>query len=437
MAKKVKLKLPKSIMDFDPQDREEVIAVLREALELPKVKVLPRSTGDEHNMWERNGDGLLGEAEDDFYQELADPWAETMADLFIALGLDLEGVDTEKAFSNDFREWEALVKAKGHGRSKMSDLIKANKKKRTQFLKWVQDGKAFTKAQLNKIDKLLREDLPNYAKKAEELAVRAGFIGKIRNQAERENFETLGAYIDRFPKTIEASRKEGVVLTTKHADKEKRKGKTVKVLPLTEQEQEAVVHATHHAGDKLTEISGRHRAGVRQLVMTAKKERWNAQKLAQELFDKFGEHNRDWRRVAITELSFATNDAYLSGLEENERVIGMGSVKACKYCKQYVINKEFTVTHKVPKKDTYHTDMKQVWAGKTNYGRRVAEYRACIPMHPNCRCRWHRISRFYKAGDDGTVKRKTTAELIQEERAKRGLPPDPNIEAKLKEIRGE
>jgi hypothetical protein len=49
-------------------------------------------------------------------------------------------------------------------------------------------------------------------------------------------------------------------------------------------------------------------------------------------------------------------------------------------------------------------------------------------MHPNCRCRWHRISRFYKVGNDGKLNLKSTAELIQEEREKRGMKPDPNLQ---------
>lgn len=50
-------------------------------------------------------------------------------------------------------------------------------------------------------------------------------------------------------------------------------------------------------------------------------------------------------------------------------------------------------------------------------------------MHPNCRCRWHRISRFYKLGNNGKLERKSTVELINEERAKRGLAPDKELES--------
>lgn len=432
-----KLTLPKSLLDLNSKDRNEILAVLIQATQLPKTKQLPyRKGSDEHNMWERNVDPLMADAEDEFYQELATDELRRLLNLLEGLGLPIESDVFRKALEPAFYMWEdELVKAKDSGRTRMSDLIKkmanATREKAKQFMKWVQDGKALSKQDITKIDNTLYKNLPNYAKKAEDYMVRAGFIGKIRNQAERENFETLGAIIDRYPSTIQQATKEGVALTARQAQKEaKAKRKTIRVLPLTSREVESVKHASHHAGDKITEISERHMSAVRQMVIQAKRERWSSQQLASKLFDKFGDHNRDWRRVAITELSFATNDAYLSGIEEGETVIGMGAENACKHCKQYVIGKTFEVTHNPPSEDTYHGDMKQVWAGKSNYGRRVAEYRPAIPLHPNCRCRYHRISRFYKLGEHGKLELKSTAELINEERAKRGMKPDANLQTK-------
>lgn len=426
-----KLKLPHSLLNLSDKDRDEIVAVLLEASQLPKVQQLPfRAGGDEHNMWERNIDPLLAEAEDELYHELASAELATMINLCEALGLPVDGF--EKSIEPEYFVWEdELIKAKDSGRNRMSTFITnmANqaKAKVKKFMDWVQDGKALTKDQVKKVDSILSTNLPNYAKKAEDYMIRAGFIGKIRGEAEKNGFEVAGAIIDRFPQSIALAEKEGVVLTARQKAKAEKQGSKVTILPLTPRESEAVKHAIHHAGDKMTEISDKHQAGVRQLVIQAKRERWSAQQLASKLYDKYGEHNRDWRRVAITELALATNDAYLSGIEEGETVVGMGAENACKHCKQYVIGKTFTVTHKPPSEDTYHGDMNQVWVGKSNYGRRVAEYRPAIPMHPNCRCRWHRISRFYKVGDSGKLELKSTAELIQEERAKRGLEPDPNL----------
>lgn len=426
-----KLTLPKSLLELPAKDRDEIVAVLVEASKLPKTRTLStKHAGDEHNMWARNGDPLLGEAEDTLYADLLEAEAENMAKVFLELGLPVKGLDLKKSFGEDFIafEEELLLKSKDNGRNRMSKWIdKLAGENRARVKKWAEDGKALTRQELKKLDDLLSTKLPDYAKKAEDFMIRAGFIGKARRKGDQEDLNLLGAVIDRFPASIQASRDEGVVLTVRHKEKMEAAGHKVKVLPLTKRESEAIEHAALAAGDKMTEISERHRTGVRQLVIQAKRERWSAAQLAQKLFDKFGEHNRDWRRVAITELAFAHNDAFLAGCEEGATVIGMGALDACPHCKRLIIGKTFTVTHKVPKKENYKTDMDLVWVGKSNYGRRVPEYRAAVPLHPNCRCRYHVISRFYKVGDNGKLVLKSTAELIQEEREKRGMAPDPNL----------
>lgn len=431
-----KLILPKSLLELEDKDRDEIVAVLLQASQLPTVKQLPfRTDSDEHNMWERNVDTLMADAEDEFYEELAREELARMIQLMVGLGLPINPEQFEKSLEPEFHAFEdELLKAKDNGRQKITKLIaqmaEVTKAKTKKFMDWLQDGKAFKRDEMTKIIEHLAMNPKEYAKKAEAYMTRAGFIGKIRGEAERQNFEVLGAIIDKFPETVALGEKQGVELTARRAQQVAvQTGKTIKVLPLTPREAEGVKHAVHHAGDKITEISARHMSGVRQLVIQAKKERWSAQQLASKLFDKFGDHNRDWRRVAITELSFATNDAYLSGIEEGETVVGMGAQNACPHCKRYVIGKTFTVTHNPPSEDTYEGDMKQVWAGKSNYGRKVAEYRPAIPMHPNCRCRWHRISRFYRMGENGKLELKTTAELIQEEREKRGLGRDPKLDS--------
>jgi hypothetical protein len=423
-----RITLPKSLLELTQEDRDGIIAVLLEASHLPKEKVLPhRMEGDEHNIWARNGDELMADAEDELWQELALHEAKSILEVMHYLGLDTlhlrdELMDmVDKSFEPEFHAFE-------------DTLIKA-KQKASDFGKWVQDGKALSRHQLKTIEDILKRDLPNYAKVAERFVTRSAFIGKIRGEAEKQGFETLGAILDRVPPTITLGEKQDVVLTLREKVSAEAKGRKVTIMPLTPREAEAVRHASLHAGDKITEISSKHMAGVRQLVIQAKKERWSAQELASRLFDKFGDQNRDWRRVAITELAFASNDAYLSGCEEGDTLIGMGAVGACKHCQNLIIGKQVTFRSKRPENGSYTTDTKEVWVGKTNYGNRVSEYVSAIPLHPHCRCRWHRISRFYKLGADGKLVLKDTAELINEERAKRGLAPDKALEGVSSEDR--
>lgn len=419
----LRIKLPKDIAGLPEGDRDEIVDRLVYALSLPKMIDTLRGDEDEHDMWARSSDPLQGDAEDELYAVLNAWNVAMMADVVGALGIyeEWRSAHLHKSF-----EGEELLKAKGK-KPTLKELIDASKAKRDKFLAYLQEMNPFSKAQMKKLDNLLKTKLPDYAKIAETFTIRAGFIAKARQEADSLHLEMTGALIDRFPQTIALAEKLDVVLTLKEFDRRSPEGTKMRVAPLTPRESRAVKIASHHAADKLTEISERHRAGVRQMILRAQKERWLPNKLASELHDMYGEQNRDWRRVAITELAFATNDAFLAGCEEGDRVVGMGSENACKYCKQYVIGKEFTVLNKPPSEDTYTTDMKHVWVGKSNYGRRVAEYVPCTPMHPNCRCRWHKVSKFYSVAPDGKLALKTTAQLIQEERLRLGMGLDPNL----------
>lgn len=156
--------------------------------------------------------------------------------------------------------------------------------------------------------------------------------------------------------------------------------------------------------------------------------RWSAQKLAQELFNAFGDQNRDWRRVAITELAMASTDAFIAGCQDGDQVWVPPVAGSCKHCQKYLEGKTFTVTTDPAKMGhNYQQEMNYVWVGKTNYGRTVSTWVPCIPLHPNCRHRFHKVSRFYNVGDDGKPALKPVHQLIQEERLRRGLGLDPNL----------
>lgn len=416
-TKTTKIDVPKSVMSLPEADRDGIIGVLAHAVRLPsEYEPFHESSGDEADIWHSDPHSLLGQIEDNLYVTLLS-WTETvLPDVMEALGLDHEFSEVDKGLEFD------LMK----GRGKISARVAEDRAKRERFIKYIQGMNAFSKTQLKRLDSLLRSKLPNYAQIAEDFMTRAGFIGKIRNQAEAEAFDTIGALIDRFPETIKTGRKMGVVLTLPEKARAAKEGRTVKILPLTPLEAKAVEHASQHAASKMTEVAQRHIEGIKQAVMRAQSERWEPMKLAQVLYDAYGDQNRDWRRVALTELAFAANDAYLSGCTEGDQVVGMGANNACKHCQHYVIGKEFTVTHELPKNTNSH-EMKFVWPGKSNYKRKVSEYIPAIPMHPHCRCRWHKKSRFYNVEPSGTFKRKETWELIQEERLKRGMGLDPNL----------
>lgn len=416
MAGVLSVKLPKHVLSCTEEEKALIAEELVKALGVAPPSSLRATT--ERSMWSQNDELLLAEAEDDMYKVLAQINLDRMAATIAALGLSYEDVTR----SGD--PGQMVLEKSDNGQHRISDLIELSKQKRQDIAKFVNRGADWTKKQLQRLDDILKKPI-DYAKVAEEYMLRAAFLAKIRDKQVTEALNMAGAYIDRFPSTIEASRHEGIVLTTR--DRDKAGNKKVKILPLQPQELRTAENAAMRACEKLTEVSDRHRAGIKQVVINAVNARLSSQQLAQQLYDMYGDQNRDWRRVAITELAMATNDAYLAGCDEGDTVWVPPVEGACKHCKTYLEGKTFKVTHDPSKMGATHSDeMSYVWPGKSNFGRNVSTYIPCIPLHPNCRHRYHKLSRFYKVVN-GVPTLKTSGELINEERMARGLPPDPNL----------
>jgi hypothetical protein len=448
-ALRVKIKLPSNIKDLPQRQRVKIADELMKALD---VAVPAKTTPDkEHNVWSRNDEPFLAQAEEELYELLVSSASNNMATLIAGLGLSNEAINISKAYSNDFKEYEdQLIKGKGK-LPKLSELWELAKTKKQDFLKYIQGGSNWTKQKLRQVDLILKQQLPDYAKVAEEYAVRSAFIAKVRNTVDTEALEALGAYVDRFPKTIVASQKDSIVLTAREslyrphvntsivvteaeldADRARRTSnptpQAYTILPLQPQEIRTVQNAEIRTADKLQEIAERHRKSVKQLVLQAINGRWSAQQLAQALFDNFADQNSDWRRVAITELAMASSDAFLAGCADGDTVWVQPVEGSCKHCKAYLEGRSFIVTSDPKLMGNDHAqEMQYVWVGKSNFGRTLASWLPCIPLHPNCRHRYQKVSRFYNTDAVGKPTLKPVNQLIQEERARRGLQPDPRL----------
>ena len=447
----MRIKLPSTIKDLPQTQRNRIVDELIKALDVQVEPVgIPNK---EHNIWSRNDEPMLAQAEEELYELLTAPARDNMAILIAGLGLSNEHVNINKAYTNDFMEYEALmIKGKGSKKlPKMSELWELAKTKRQDFLKYIQGGSNWAKKKLKQVNTILKQQLPDYAKVAEEYAVRSAFIAKIRSKADSEALETLGAYVDRFPTTVQASQKDNVVLTARErlyrphdntsltitadeleTDRARRASsptvKQYKILPLQPQEVRTVQNAELRTADKLVEVAERHRKAIKQIVLQAINGRWSAQQLAQVLFDNFSDQNRDWRRVAITELAIASNDAYIAGCEDGDTVWVQPVEGSCKHCKTYLEGRSFIVTSDPKLMGTDHEqEMKYVWVGKSNFGRTLATWLPCIPLHPNCRHRYQKVSRFYDTSKPGKPTLKPASQLIQEERLRRGMVQDPKL----------
>ena len=136
--------------------------------------------------------------------------------------------------------------------------------------------------------------------------------------------------------------------------------------------------------------------------------------LQTKLLDAFGELNRDWRRIAVTEAGEAMNQGFIASLKPGARVKRVEQyANACAFCRKIDGVVATVVAADAPNKDP----LTQVWVGKNNIGRsasprkrvgdtlveRSPEEMWQLPAglaHPHCRGRWVLVEDAPQVGDD-------------------------------------
>jgi hypothetical protein len=124
--------------------------------------------------------------------------------------------------------------------------------------------------------------------------------------------------------------------------------------------------------------------------------------LQTRLFDEFATHNRDWRRIAVTEAGNCQLNGYIASLEPGTKVKRVEQYdNACSFCRG-IDGKIATV---VPADQAIKDPEKEIWVGKSNVGRSAAPRKRVgnvlvardpsemywLPAglaHPHCRGRW-------------------------------------------------
>jgi mannose-6-phosphate isomerase-like protein (cupin superfamily) len=142
------------------------------------------------------------------------------------------------------------------------------------------------------------------------------------------------------------------------------------------------------------------RKGISTTIVRAIRDKKTPRQLELDLFDKFADLNRDWRRIAETEIAENLTSGLLLAEEDTREkdetiyMIGISAPGACKECERLIQGK-VVVLLKEPnsgkikvKGEEYDT----IWPGKSNVGRKAGAYWPCVPLHPHCRCSW---TRFY------------------------------------------
>ena len=161
----------------------------------------------------------------------------------------------------------------------------------------------------------------------------------------------------------------------------------------------ALTFGQQHVGELLVDLSSQARKDISSTILGAIQNRRTPRQLEIDLFDRFAELNRDWRRIAETEIADAVTSGMLLSEEETRRegetifMIGISAPDACAECLARINRKVVVlVPDSVPsgyvKVDG--VEYEAIWPGKTNIGRSAGSYWSTIPLHPHCRCSWTR-----------------------------------------------
>ncbi len=254
---------------------------------------------------------------------------------------------------------------------------------------------------LRVIDWMIQRYLPAgvIQTEAEYLAVRSVFAGRI--QANIESHEPTEAAKLKLVGAAPVVRRVADQIAT-----------------LTAKESAILDFSIMRAGELIADVGERTRHRIRQIIIEHEEGRvmhrpdaslWDLQS---KLQDEFAVLNRDWRRVAISEVARDANEGFLASLPDGSRVKRVEAYNACPFCKKIdglVMN---VVAPGKEDKDGW-TD---VWVGKTNVGRsasprkRVGDelverleteryWPAAGIQHPNCRGTWSLMPKVLPGAD--------------------------------------
>jgi hypothetical protein len=242
---------------------------------------------------------------------------------------------------------------------------------------------------LGVIDYALGRYLPEQVirDEADYLAIRAVFAGRIQAAIDHPRMmAAVAAVVSASPTTITAA--VGAARFT---------GRVAAVLQFARQ----------RAADLIVDLKDATRRRLRRVIVEHEEARALGEprtpgQLEQGLREQFGELNRDWRRIAVTEAGRDANEAFIASLPEGSRVRRLEQYPtACPFCKR-IHNLELTVVSpSKPDKNGWT----EVWVGKSNVGRSAAPRKKVGNLliertpeelywppaglaHPHCRGRW-------------------------------------------------
>lgn len=247
-------------------------------------------------------------------------------------------------------------------------------------------------------DYLIQRYLPEgvLVNMADYLTVRAAIMGKIEAEmdASRDRRAALNAG--------QAAAVAALLPTT---------FRKVPIPVMTPVERNILAIARARAAEAITAVTEAQRHRMKTLVIEhvqamlfGQKDAGTNERLRSRLFDAFGQLNRDFRRIAITEAGDAHSMGYVAAQPVGTMVKRVEAYRdACDWCKS-IHGKVFRVV--APDDPNRNGD--DVWVGKTNIGRRASPLKrqgdflvdrpteerwwvAAGVQHPHCRGAWQPV----------------------------------------------
>jgi hypothetical protein len=234
-------------------------------------------------------------------------------------------------------------------------------------------GKFMTKSQWKEITDTLERGFRwvfgNSQDKITALAVALGMI--VRTMADKESAHSLG---------LDALGTEEQIMEQADAD-------TIAAI---------TSFAQAHAAEHIVDLTSQARKNIALKILEAYQNRWNPEELERELYEEFGDLNRDWRRIAETEINDHFNNGYLvtelSMAPDGEYhfMIGVSSPNACDWCLDNVRGNIVVLLPGPPAGSTDEITINgelvtAIWPGKSNAGLSRAQWWvAAGTQHPHC-----------------------------------------------------
>lgn len=252
------------------------------------------------------------------------------------------------------------------------------------------------------IDLVVQQNMPQGALYAEAdwLAAKAGMMGKVQaNMDKAATSKQADAVLSAMPSTV---------------------AQAVAEFGLVGAQRAVLEFSRVRAAENVRALSEATRHKLRSLITADMEQRMlgglpaGSSSLQTKLLDVFGDLNRDWRRIAVTEAGEAQLQGFIASLEPGAKVKRVEQyANACAFCRKIDGVVAAVVRADAPEKDPDT----QIWAGKNNIGRsasprkrvgdtlvqRTPDEMWWLPAglaHPHCRGRWVLVADAPQAGDD-------------------------------------